>query len=304
MSGICKLCLKTTDLKRSHIIPKFVWRWLRNPVPGGLRTNRKPNKRIQDGPNICLLCVDCEKRLSAWEKLFSERIFLPLHYPEPITKFITYEEWALKFAVSVSWRVLVFLCGEGADSHYTPFQCKLADEALETWRMFMLGEIRNPRSFEQHLLPVDVIADYQGPQISPFLNRYLLRNIHIDLISTKDSAYVYTKMCRLILFGRIQEKYPHQWKGMKLNLRRGDIHPRDYCLPEGIAYYINRKADEVKQLLDSLSPRQQAIADDSFNKNVNLISNSEIFRAFLQDFAYSDEKALSERRRNDTSEHS
>jgi hypothetical protein len=283
-------------------MPKFVWRWLRNPVPGGMRTNRVPNQRIQDGLKAYLLCGDCEQRLSEWEKLFSERLFLPLHNPEPVTKSIEYGDWALKFAVSVSWRVFTFFLNEKGANHFTPLQHKLTTEALETWRKFMLGEISTPGQFEQHLLPVDVIASYQGSQISPYLNRYLLRNIHIDLISTQNSAYVYTKMCRLILFGRIQEKYPGQWKGMKLNLRHGSIHPRDYHLPSGIADYMNRKADEVKLILDSLSPRQQEIVDASFQRNVDSIANSEIFRAMQYDFAYSGAKAFKKETRNGSGE--
>jgi hypothetical protein len=261
-----------------------------------MRTNRKPNQRIQDGPKMYLLCEDCEQRLSKWEKEFSERIFLPLHDPNPVTKSLVYEEWALKFAVSVSWRVLTFFQRESGYGHFTLLQSTLAGEALETWRLFMLGEIPNPGNFEQHLLPVDVITNNQGSEISPFLNRYLLRNLHVDLISTRDSAYVYTKMCRLILFGRIQEKHPNQWIGMKLKLRRGEIRPRDYHLPGGVKGYMNRKADEVMQILDSLSPRQQEIVDASFEKNVDLIANSEIFRAFEYDLAHSGERAFSKRK--------
>ena len=255
MNGICKLCLEKKDLKMSHIVPKFVWRWVRNPVPGGLRSSRKPNQRIQDGPKAYLLCSDCEQLLSDWEKPFSERLFLPLHDPEPVTKPIEYEEWTLKFAVSVSWRVLLFFLNEDGDSIFNPLQQKLAANALRTWRRFLLGKINSPGRFEQHLLPVDVIASYQGPQISPYLNRYLVRNIHIDLISTEKSAYVYTKMCRLILFGRIQEEHPNQWVGMKLNLKHGTIRPRDYHLPAGIADYMNRKANQIKQMLESSFPK-------------------------------------------------
>jgi hypothetical protein len=302
MIGVCRLCLNTKDLKMGHIVPKFVWRWLRNPVPGGLRINRRPNQRIQDGPKAYLLCDDCEQLLSEWEKLFSERLFLPLHNPEPVTKPIEYEEWALKFAVSVTWRVLTFFLGEGGADNFTPLQQKLTAKALKTWRLFMLGKISNPGRFEQHLLPVDVIASYRGPQISPYLNRYLLRNIHIDLISTENSAYVYTKMCRLVLFGRIQEEYPSQWRGMKLNLRHGDIRPRDYHLPAGIADYMNRKADQVKQVLDSLSPKQQEIIDTSIKKNADLIANSEIFRAVQYDIAYSGKKAFKEEKQRDSNE--
>lgn len=286
MRGICQLCLKDADLLESHIVPKFVWKWHSNPVPGGVRTNRAPDLKVQDGPKINLLCSECEQRLSAWEKLFARRIFLPLHSPVPVTKPIFYENWALKFAVSVSWRTSIFMMQRGAGTRLSPLQLQLIGQAQETWRKFLLEEVENPGVFDQHLLPVDVLESYSGPKISPFLNRYMIRDIHLDLIFTRDSIYIYTKMCRLTLFGRIQEEHPEEWQGMQLGLR-GDIRPRTYRIPAGIAAYWNRKADEVKKALESMSPRQQAIAKASFYKNVDKIANSEIFRAMQHDFFHS-----------------
>lgn len=301
MNSVCSLCLKDAELKLSHIVPKFVWRWLKETAPGGIRTNRIPNQRVQDGPKSHLLCAECEQRFSNWEKPFCEELFLPLHDPIPVIKPIRYESWALKFAVSVSWRVLTFFNNESPNSHLTPLQQQLADEALETWRQFLLGELKNPGSFNQHLLPTDVVESYQGPRISPYLNRYLLRNVHIDVISTQDSVYVYAKMCRLVLFGRIQEKHPQLWDGMQLHLRQGDIRPRDYRLPEGIADYMNRKANENKNILESMSSRQHEIIDAMFDKNVDAIANSEAFRAMGYDIAHSGKEAFSKRKRKNRS---
>ncbi len=296
MNGICELCKKTADLELSHIVPKFVWRWLKETTPGGIRTNRNPNLRVQDGFKIYLLCADCEQRLSDWEKPFYENVFLPLHNPEPVTKPIHYGAWALKFVVSVSWRVLMFFGHEKSESHFSPQQKQMADKARETWRRFLLGEVNDPGDYNQHLLPLDVIQDYQGPKISPFLNRYFLRSIHVDMISTRSSAYIYTKMCRLVLFGRIQEERPKLWKGMQLRLSKGDIRPRDYHIPGGIADYLNRKADEANSALESVSPRQQGVIDAMFEKNIDALANSEVFRAMNYDVAHSGEDAFSKRK--------
>ena len=295
MNGICALCLNDDDLTLSHIVPRFVWRWLKETTPGGIRTNRIPNRRIQDGPKSHLLCAKCEQRLGSWEKPFCEELFLPLHDSVSARRPIRYEGWALRFAVSVSWRVLTYFKHESPNSQLTPLQQQLSDEALETWRRFLLGDIKSPGSFNQHLLPTDVIEDYQGPKLSSFLNRYLLRSVHIDVISTQDSAYVYTKMCRLVLFGRIHEKHPQYWKGMQLHLRQGDIRPRDYRLPEYIADYMNRKADEVKSKLESLSTKQHELIDAMFDENIDVIANSEVFRAMSYDVAHSGKDAFSKR---------
>lgn len=296
MNGECKLCLKSNvELQESHIVPKFVWRWLKETTPGKIRTHRVPNQRIQDGPKIYLLCSDCEQKLSDWEKPFREEIFIPLHDPEPARKPIYYGNWAIKFSVSVSWRVLTYFNYLSDSEHHTQYHQKFEEEALETWRKFILGDLKNPGRFSQHLLPTDVIQSYQGPRISPFLNRYLLRSVHMDVISTEKSAYVYTKMCRLILFGRIFEKNPKLWKGMQLHARKGDIHPIKYLIPAGIDDYLNRKADEVMGALDSISPRQQKKVDKAFYENIDEVANSEVFRAMYYDVAHSGEEAFSKR---------
>ncbi len=299
MNNACALCLKTTELKLSHIVPKFVWRWLKESSASSIRSSREPDLRIQDGLKIHLLCAECEQRFSDWEKRFAEKVFLPLNDPEAVIEPIHYEEWALKFAVSVSWRVLTFFNLKGHASDFSPRQNELADVALETWRKFLLGEVSNPGNFEQHLHPVDVLTNYEGPKISSYLNRYLLRTIDVDVISTSDSTYVYIKMCRLILFGRIEEKYPRKWKGMQLHLRKGDIRPRTYyCAPGWVADYLSRKADETKNALESVSPKQQAIIDTAFHKNVDAIAQSETFRAMQSDVAHSGKEAFSMRKKS------
>lgn len=298
MNDICKLCLKNHNLKLSHIVPKFVFKWLKESVPGGIRMYRNPNQRIQDGPKCYLLCSECEQRFSSWEKTFCETVFLPLHIPEPLGKPIYYEGWALKFAVSVSWRAWTFFNIQSPMNHLTPLQRQLANEAVETWRKFLLEELDHPGRFEQHLLPTDVIENYQGPKISPFLNRYMLRNVHLDVISTSRSAYIYTKMCRVILFGRIQEERPKSWNGMQLHLCKGDIRPRSYLLPAEIVDYMNDKAGQAKIALESLSSKQYELIDSEFHKNVDAIANSEVFRAMRYDVAHSGTEAFSRRRRN------
>jgi hypothetical protein len=300
MLGQCKLCLKNNvELQMSHIIPKFVWKWLRDSGPSNLRSHREPNKRIQDGPKFYLLCSECEQRFSDWEKPFSEKIFLPLHDPEPVTNPIYYEDWALKFAVSVSWRTLMYFKQQPSLNHLTDKEQLLTTSALETWRKFMLGQTNNLKTFNQHLLPVDVISNYDEGKVSPFLNRYMLRNVHIDVIASKSSVYVYSKLCRVILFGRIYEKHPNEWQGMQLKPNKGDIHPRDYHLPGEVAEYMNRKADAVKQALESMSPRQQEIADESFKRNIDVIANSEIFRAMQFDVLHSGKDAFSPGKKTD-----
>ena len=108
MNGKCALCNRDTELSLSHIIPKFVFSWFKESAPSAMRGIDEPNKRLQDGEKQYLLCSDCEGLFSSWEKTFCEDIFLPLHNNQSQNSSIGYGHWALKFAVSVSWRVLMY----------------------------------------------------------------------------------------------------------------------------------------------------------------------------------------------------
>src|SRR5205814_1763727 len=132
-------------------------------------------------------------------------------------------------------------------------------------------------------------------KISPYLNRYVLLSNHIDVITFDDAMYVYTKMCRLLLFGRIYERHPRTWDGMQVRSRKGDIRPRAYKAPGALIAYLNEKADEVMDSLDSLSPRQQAIVSNAIRENADAIANSDVFTAMQADVKFSGRAAFGRR---------
>jgi hypothetical protein len=64
----CRLCSETKELRESHILPGFVYRWMKETsATGYLRFGQQPNVRVQDGLKLHLLCGDCEQRFNQWE---------------------------------------------------------------------------------------------------------------------------------------------------------------------------------------------------------------------------------------------
>jgi len=50
MEGSCRLCSRARELQLSHIVPAFVYRWLKDlSGTGFLRFGKNPNRREQDG---------------------------------------------------------------------------------------------------------------------------------------------------------------------------------------------------------------------------------------------------------------
>src|SRR5690349_5817104 len=105
--GRCRLCGHDTELRLSHILPAFVFRWKRETSGNGhLRSASEPNLRVQDGYKCYWMCGDCEGRLGKSEALFSKRLFYP--WTEDSGGRIRYSNWLMHFSVSLSWRVLCF----------------------------------------------------------------------------------------------------------------------------------------------------------------------------------------------------
>lgn len=106
--GICQLCKQPKELLESHIVPRFIYRHFKETsATGYLRHNECINRRVQDGAKRRLLCAECEGNFNEWETIVANKLYYPLAKGNLISS--RYGPWLLKFAVSVSWRVLLWI---------------------------------------------------------------------------------------------------------------------------------------------------------------------------------------------------
>jgi hypothetical protein len=102
---LCILCGKTPPIENSHVVSKFVIRWLKDGTPHKtLRFSDDLSRSYQDGWKSDYLCNECELRFSKWEEWFSRVIFKP-YLNESKTTFAIPDE-ALLFAASIHFRCL------------------------------------------------------------------------------------------------------------------------------------------------------------------------------------------------------
>lgn len=280
----CALCHADSPLLESHIVPSFVFKWLReNSATGFLRLKTIPNHRVQDGFKIPLLCQKCETLLNAFETPFSREIFYPLHQEDRFR--LGYGDWCLKFAVSVSWRSLLYILKTAADTG-PAFPDKVSasiSEALDTWRGVLLGKRRDPGRFEQHLLPLAQVQSIAGPNPPDFINRYFFLTVDIDVAWNEERAFVYTKMCRMILFGRLYDSKPRMWKGLKIQGRNGIVGPKTMKIGQDTINYIYSRVKNAAAVGNDLSNNQKGIIGKSTQRNVNRALNSQSKRAWEYD---------------------
>ena len=152
MPSECALCGRTGAIRQSHIMPKFVPRWIKRTSATGYMVRPDDGaRRVQDAIKVRLLCDDCEELFSKSEKYFAEKIFYPFH--DRGVRSFDYDENLGLFAASLSWRALRASYDEAARG--LPGFAPAINEAEARWRGFLLGERRSIEPYESHLIFLD-----------------------------------------------------------------------------------------------------------------------------------------------------
>jgi hypothetical protein len=287
----CQLCLERKDIQESHIIPKFIYTWLKaTSATGHMRLLRAPNLRVQNGEKLKLLCRDCEQIFSRHEKQFAEKIFYPFHNNPSVV--VRYYEYLLRFSASLTWRVLIDFINESRLSHYDNKQLHLADKGREVWRQFLLEQRANPGEFEQHVIPMSLIKDYRGEKLANGMNYYLMRAIDMDCMKSSNNLYVMAKLPGFVFLGFFMKPNRKEWKNTKINLKTGLFKPNQFSIPAGFVSYLSPRAEKVANAYNLLSEKQKKKVDMAFNFKSKKVLTSKTIEAMYQDCLISDGKAF------------
>lgn len=292
----CKLCGEQRELRMSHIIPAFIFRWVRETSGNGfLRFGVEPNKRVQDGITLAMLCESCEGRFSKWEDQFARRLFYP--YVGDGGLRVRYGPWLLQFGASLVWRVLRLYQDRYGLANFPDDQLPRLVEAERVWREFLLARHRHPGKCEVHLLPVDGISSTSRPGIMPpTMNRYLMRTLDTDVAHGGSVVFVYAKLPRFIFVGFVRLDHPRQWIGTKVHATEGWIEPRKYVLPQTFGEYLNERAKRMQKIHAAISSRQRQKIDEHFRANVDKLVDSDLLLAMQRDVELFGDAAFSRER--------
>ena len=283
--GTCKLCRNESELLHSHVIPAFVMRWLKETSPARIRDNSNPNRRVQDGPKLYWLCRECEQLFSSFEGPFKEQIFDYVHTTSTEQHAVKYGPWALKFAASIAWRSLHF-CLDTDHSHLDEQDVVDVLAAEAVWRGFLLGERPHPGRHDMHFIPLDTLASSTGGKNSRYLNRYFLRAVQTDLITSPKLTATITKLGRVVIIGRIRYARRADFEGTQLHVKEGTVCGRDLRIPAPLGAYWNEKADTMGTAGSSLSDKQRARIEADLKKgSPEELLGAEFFRAMLADIS-------------------
>lgn len=290
-TGQCRLCQTNAELQLSHVLPAFVYRWLRESSGNGhLRGSDAPNRRVQDGVKLYWLCSPCEGLLSLSEGDFANKLFLL--YTNDTKKSIRYSSWLMHFCTSLSWRVLRFYSERNEWEGWSADAISRIHQADVVWREVLLGQRPHGGLLQQHILPLDQIESTTG-SLAPNINRYLMRAVQMDLCRSNNAIYTYAKLGRFIVLGFVHEPNMGHWRGTKVHANEGVIEPRKYVVPGILAHYLNEKAGKMAKALSSMSDVQRGKVDKAFRENVDRYLESDAFTAMQADIEMSGDAAFS-----------
>jgi len=228
-----------------------------------------------------MLCGDCEQKFALLENRFADNCFYPIVNGEKSQ--IHYGTWMLKFATSVSWRVLRAFKAIGGLDSFPQNILDASEDALSTWKAFLFDEEPHPRHHEQHLILVDGIESTSLQSVPENINRYLLRAVEIYVAYTPDSAVTYAKMGKFVLFGFIENPYPRRWKGTKINANKGRFVVSDIELPLNVGEFIMGRARLAAEKTKQMSEKQRVRITETYSKDMERAANSETIRAMTCD---------------------
>lgn len=281
MNGICRLCKKSDVLCVSHVIPRFIYEYLKNTSPTGkLRFGTKIDKRVQDGLKLHWLCKPCEQKFSTWENYFKNKIFLPLTIN---TDKVDYDQNFLKFCVSISWRVLNYFM-ENKNLDADVLLTTKAQTCLNQWCDFIFDRTETPREHEQHFY--NFSGEFQGLEASSSsvnIHRYLQRSIDIGVSTHGSVAYVYTLIPNFLLIGYIRCLDKRKWRDSRVAVKGGTLQPKKFNFPIELWEDIKEKANHRENLKNSISDRQQHKINESYKKNSDKVQNSKTLKALSKD---------------------
>jgi hypothetical protein len=276
----CGFCGLNAPLHDSHVLPAFVYRWLKGGSgTGHIRNTDNPNRRVQDGLKLSWLCSACEQKFSRYETAFATKVF---HAWGEGREQLRYSDWLLKFCVSVSWRVLRFARGKNPDHRYTAAQEELMDQAEKRWRAFLNDDAPHPGAFEQHLLPLGIIESTSVPNLPKNFNRFLARAVTLDIVGSDRTLMTFAKLGPFTIFGLVQGNR-REWAGSKIHVRDGTLGPSKYTIPAGVLGLLVEKASLIASAMDRMSEQQRSKIDQHIVDNVEAFLASDQFKAIEAD---------------------
>jgi hypothetical protein len=284
----CALCRKNKELELSHIVPKFVVRYLKKTAFGAIRNIENPNKVVQDGEKHYLLCGDCEDLFSVYETKFANKFFYP--YMKDNIKEFVYDSDTYYFLTSVSWRslyldILDFV--ENADDigiDLETLDCLIEKESR--MRKYLLKEESNVEGIEHHILFFEDIKEISNgiEDLRPHTTFH--RSITSYTFFNKDlkTHATITNMLGIILFTLYSKGKDEYWENTEIINGTGTIKAENQMVESICGDELIEILKHARESINKTNEKQQEIISNKIKDRIEEFTKSKIFDDFRKDF--------------------
>ena len=275
MKGKCALYDIETELKLSHIIPKFAFDYLKRTGGKYLRTYENPDQRVQDGPKQYLLSEKAEQEFSKRERWFSNNIFLP-YLKDNKTEF-EYDENFAYFIISVLWRVLIHQTHDEDEQ-----RLDFLEEVKSEWKLFLADSIY-PRNFDDlNILLTDRITSHNTTGIN--VDLYMSRIIDATIIHNDNftKVAVYVKFLRFMIWSVVKGD-PNDCEDVKVKFIPNKLKSPQALRDNFLGSFIMNRIEEIDNQ-PKASEKQQEIIIKELLKNEEEFWSSDAGKSLISDY--------------------
>lgn len=285
MTGKCRLYDIVTELRESHIYPKFVIDYFKSTGSKYMRLYSEPNKRMQDGIKKYLLSQDAEQKFSLSEKWFAEQMFKP--FQEKLQTSFEYNENLFYFSVSFLWRILLLNLEYSSVSNALFYD--IISEAENDWKLF-LRDYNYPKYDRIYLFFTDKVSSHNLDARG--VDYYMTRTLDGTIVTNNDNSFVavYGKFLKFTFWGILKgEKEENKISELRINPIKGLIKsPQNLSSNAMIGFFFNRIKEFEKNNL--VSEKQEEIILKEIEKDLNRFINSEASASIFNDIYNLDKK--------------
>lgn len=279
MRGVCRLFDIETDLRHSHIHPKFAIEHFIKTGSKYMRSYTEPNRRKQDGSKRFLLSEKAEQRFSKSERWFSENIFKPYLLEKKST--FTYNEDLFYFAISYLWRYLTIEIEEKLNGNEDYFEVLF--QAEKEWKLF-LSNYQYPRNYNNCFLMFTDRVKSHDLNVKG-VDYYFSRMLDATFFFNEDNSYVgvYAKFLRFIFWSELKSPSPSLNISMRINPTGGEMAIPQNLEDDLFGNFLLNRVQQVSEFPE-LSEKQQMKVYEEIMKNQVSFFESDAFEAMKNDF--------------------
>ena len=263
----CRLCKsENVPLKESHIVSKMFYNVVKKKsITGIMRQAADPNKGVQDGLKIPLLCENCEELFSKYETFFSNNIYIQTVNNDGEFQFNSRDDNISYFLLSIAWRVMKYV-REKDDTTFTDTENVKIDEIIEKWRNLLYTEkMSEIREIQQFIIPTKKLKFFKNIEMR------IHDNVMMDFktFDEKDTfkfAFTFVEVPYFIFITTVWGKTDT----MKQFHIGKMIKPHESELPKNITallqnYHYNRYFDAYERT----SEKQKKAIEDRVKRKIN-----------------------------------